>query len=97
VLAGGTSYDLTFKSKVVDVVLAEDLLTSQTQVTLVWLISLNLKNQVPTVRDLLPFSVKFLNLANTLLHEFPTELLSLPAISSLCVCSTVYPSLCSVV
>ncbi|KAF4045995.1 Protein tyrosine kinase [Phytophthora infestans] len=83
VLAGGTSFDLVFKSKVVNLQLAEDLLTSQAQVTQVWLLSINLKGQIGTVRDLLPFSTTYLNLANTLLHDFPANLLSLPSISSL--------------
>ncbi|KAG6962911.1 hypothetical protein JG688_00008391 [Phytophthora aleatoria] len=83
VVAGGTSFDLVFKSKVVDLQLAEDLLTSQTQVTQIWLLSINLKGQIGTVRDLLPYSTTYLNLANTLLHEFPANLLSLPSISSL--------------
>ncbi|KAL4178454.1 hypothetical protein KRP22_003375 [Phytophthora ramorum] len=83
VLAGGTNFDSTLKSKVVSLDLADDLLTSQTQVVQVWLLCINLKGQVGTVRDLLPFSITYLNLANTLLHEFPTELLSLPSISSL--------------
>ncbi|EEY69495.1 protein kinase, putative [Phytophthora infestans T30-4] len=85
VLAGGTSFDLVFKSKVVNLQLAEDLLTSQAQVTQVWLLSINLKGQIGTVRDLLPFSTTYLNLANTLLHDFPANLLSLPSISSLCI------------
>lgn len=83
VLAGGSNFDYTLKSKVVNLKLADDLLTSQTQVTQVWLLSMNLKGQVSTVRDLLPFSITYLNLANTLLHEFPTDLLSLPSLSSL--------------
>ncbi|ETK93169.1 TKL protein kinase [Phytophthora nicotianae CJ01A1] len=83
VLAGGTSFDLVFKSKVVNLQLAEDLLTSQKQVTQVWLLSINLKGQIGTVRDLLPFSITYLNLANTLLYEFPADLLSLPSISLL--------------
>ncbi|KAE8875152.1 hypothetical protein PF003_g40708 [Phytophthora fragariae] len=83
VLAGGTSFEYMLKSKVVDLELADDLLTAQTQVNRVWLLSMNLKEQIGTVRDLLPISTTYLNLANTLLHEFPTDLLSLPSISSL--------------
>ncbi|KAG7379177.1 hypothetical protein PHYPSEUDO_008901 [Phytophthora pseudosyringae] len=83
VLAGGTNFDYTLKSKVVNLQLTDDLLTSQTQVTQVSLLCINLKGQIGTVRDLLPFSTTYLNLANTLLNEFPTELLSLPSISQL--------------
>ncbi|KAF4317143.1 hypothetical protein BBO99_00007822 [Phytophthora kernoviae] len=44
---------------------------------------MDLKGKIVAVRDLLPFSVKYLNLANTLLHEFPSELLSLPTMTAL--------------
>ncbi|OWZ03264.1 TKL protein kinase [Phytophthora megakarya] len=83
VLAGGASFDLVMKSKVVNLQLANDLLTSQTQVTRIWLLSINLKEQIGTVRDLLPYSITYVNLANTLLYEFPTDLLSLLSMSSL--------------
>ncbi|RLN83089.1 hypothetical protein BBJ28_00017921 [Nothophytophthora sp. Chile5] len=80
-LAGGSTFDYSIKSKVANVDLAPDLLTSQTQVTQVWLMSMNLKGQVAAVRDLLPYTVTYVNLANTLLHTFPTDLLSLPSLT----------------
>ncbi|RLN20976.1 hypothetical protein BBJ28_00025454, partial [Nothophytophthora sp. Chile5] len=91
ILAGGSNVDYSIKAKVASVDLAPDLLTSQTQVTQVLLMSMNLKAQVTAVRDLLPYTVTYVNLANTLLHTFPTDLLSLPSLTWLYVTVVVEP------
>jgi len=74
------------KSKVANVSLSGTFLINQSQVTTVSLTSLNMKNQIDNLPDLLPSTVDKLNLANDLLYEFPWATLdALPALNTLCV------------
>lgn len=76
-----------YRSKVVLVDLAPDLLATQTQLTDVRLINMDLKAEMDGVVAMLPNSTASLSLGNTLLHEFPNQLAALPGLQELHVLS----------
>jgi hypothetical protein len=82
-VSGGNSFDSLFRSKVVLVDLAPDLLTTQTQLTDVRLLNMNLKAEVDGVVAMLPNATTSLSLGNTLLYEFPNQLAALPDLQTL--------------
>lgn len=73
-----------YKSKVANVSLSGTFLANQSQVTTVSLSSLNLKDQIDDLPNLLPSTVDDLTLSNVLLYEFPWTLMdALPALQTL--------------
>jgi hypothetical protein len=84
VIIGGVNEYSSYKSKVANVSLSGTFLANQSQVTTVTLTSLNLKDQIDDLPDLLPSTVDSLTLTNDLLYEFPWTLVdALPALQSL--------------
>lgn len=62
------------KGKVSSIILSSNLIASATSVTTVGLQNLGLENQIGTLSAFLPSSIESLDLSNTLLTAFPTEL-----------------------
>ncbi|KAL4093976.1 hypothetical protein PRIC1_011405 [Phytophthora ramorum] len=82
-ISGGNSSMEYPKSKVADVTLGPDLISSDSSVTQVVLHNLNLENQVDSLADLLPSSVKTLNIGNGLIQSFPTALSGISSLQEL--------------
>lgn len=85
VVSGGTTFDYVFKSKVVKLEFAADLVATQTQLLDVRLLNINLKSIVGDLPTMLPSSTMSLNLGNTLLSSFPSHLGSITSLETLCV------------
>lgn len=83
ILSGGSTFDYMFKSKVVQLELASDLLKKQTQLTDIQLLNMDLKSHADNLDALLPSSTVNLNLGNTLMYNFPSELSSLADLQEL--------------
>ncbi|POM68393.1 TKL protein kinase [Phytophthora palmivora] len=90
----GGDYQQINKGKIVELELAPDLLTSQSQVRSVSLMSMNLSAKSYDIPYMIPNSTTTLSLSNTLLTEFPSHLSSLSNIMILWLCCT-YNILCS--
>ncbi|RLN94765.1 hypothetical protein BBJ28_00005283 [Nothophytophthora sp. Chile5] len=73
-IQGGGGYKQTNMGKVVQVELATDLLTTQSQVTSVSLVSIDLTERLYNLPSMVPSSITYLSLTNTLLSSFPLHL-----------------------
>ena len=71
------------KGKVSSIILSSNLIVLATSVTTVKLQNLGLANQIETLAAFLPSSVESLDLTNTLLTAFPSELGSLQVLKDL--------------
>lgn len=80
---GGNNYQQTTKGKVVELYLADNLLTNQSQVTSVGLVSMDLSSRIYDIPTMVPSSINALSLSNTLLSEFPSLLESLGNLATL--------------
>ncbi|KAG2819423.1 hypothetical protein PC116_g17031 [Phytophthora cactorum] len=72
----GGGYQQIDRGKVVELKLADDLLSSQSQVTSVSLVAMDLSTRVYDIPNMMPNSITDLLLSNTLLTEFPSHLAS---------------------
>ncbi|RLN55662.1 hypothetical protein BBJ28_00008978 [Nothophytophthora sp. Chile5] len=73
-IQGGGGYKQINMGKVVQLKLAEDLLTAQSQVTSVSLVSMDLTERLYDLPGMVPSSITYLSLTNTLLSSFPLHL-----------------------
>ncbi|KAE9067432.1 hypothetical protein PF005_g27395 [Phytophthora fragariae] len=76
-IQGGNDYQQVTRGKVVELDLADNLLTYQSQVTSVSLVSMNLSSRIYDIPTMVPSSIVALTLSNTWLSEFPAHLESL--------------------
>ncbi|KAG1698405.1 hypothetical protein DVH05_014947 [Phytophthora capsici] len=73
VLSGGDTYRAYYKGRVGYLTFNSDFIASQSQVTSVSLINLNLKNVMSDLPSKLPTDIAKLDLKNTLIYSFPTQ------------------------
>nr|UWU45075.1 leucine-rich repeat receptor-like kinase [Phytophthora sojae] len=83
VLAGGNSYRGYYKGRVGYLTLNSDFIANQSQITRVSLINLNLKDVLHDLPSKLPVNTTQLDLKNTLIYAFPTQLTALPKLEKL--------------
>ncbi|KAE9286162.1 hypothetical protein PR003_g26393 [Phytophthora rubi] len=76
-IQGGSDYQQVTRGKVVELDLADNLLTYQSQVTSVSLVSMNLSSRIYDILTMAPSSIVALSLSNTLITDFPAHLESL--------------------
>jgi hypothetical protein len=82
-IQGGSSYQAVNRGRVAQLALAGSLLTSQSQVTSVGLVAMDLSSTIDDVPSMVPGSITTLSLANTLLSEFPSHLAALQSVVTL--------------
>ncbi|ETP42899.1 TKL protein kinase [Phytophthora nicotianae P10297] len=73
----GGGYQQTNKGKVVGLEFADDFLSSQSQVTSVSLVAMDLSTRIYDIPNMLPNSITELSLSNTLLRQFPSHVAAL--------------------
>ncbi|KAJ8561972.1 hypothetical protein ON010_g7705 [Phytophthora cinnamomi] len=83
VLAGGNSYRAYYKGRVGYLTLNSDFIANQSQITRVSLINLNLKDVMHDLPSKLPVNTTQLDLKNTLIYAFPTQLAALASLEDL--------------
>ncbi|KAL4162716.1 hypothetical protein PRNP1_003248 [Phytophthora ramorum] len=82
-IQGGSGYQQIDKGRVAHLELDDNLLTSQSQVTSLSLVAMNLSDRIYDIPSLVPSSITELSLSNTLLSEFPSHLASLQNVTML--------------
>lgn len=83
IMSGGTA-DVEYPhGKVASVTLTSDFISSATAVTKVVLQNLDLDDELDSLPAMLPTTVQHIDLGNTLLSEFPTELGQLTSLQQL--------------
>ncbi|KAG7380450.1 hypothetical protein PHYPSEUDO_007224 [Phytophthora pseudosyringae] len=82
-IQGGGDYQQINRGDVVELALAPNLLTSQSQVTSVSFVATNLSTRISDIPSMVPSAITALSLSNTLLEEFPSHLASLTSLDTL--------------
>jgi hypothetical protein len=83
IVSGGSAAVEYPKGKVSSMILSANMISTATSVTSVGLMNLGLANQIDTLSAFVPTSVGSLDLSNTLLTTFPSELSTLQVLREL--------------
>lgn len=80
----GGSADVNYpQGKVASVTLTADFISAATAVTKVMLGNIDLDDEIASLSSLLPSTVEYVELSNTLLSDFPAELSGLTSLQQL--------------
>ncbi|KAG6582846.1 TKL protein kinase [Phytophthora cinnamomi] len=83
IVSGGSAAVEYPKGKVSSIILSSNVISTSTSVTKVGFQNLGLENQIDTLSAFIPTSIESLDLSNTLLTAFPTELGTLQVLKEL--------------